>query len=101
MTYAPLMFVELGNSHPAAVAQPSVTEWKLPGAKPEDAGWTLDECLVSVQADWAIHGTGHPPTWVKADNPELEAALAAAFGCPVGYPDDLHDAYLTRSNGGT
>lgn len=28
------------------------------------------------------------PTWVSSDDPELEAALAEHYGCPIGEPDD-------------
>lgn len=28
-----------------------------------------------------------PPVWVTCEDPDLQAALADAFGCPVGQPE--------------
>lgn len=37
---------------------------------------------------WSVSGLA-APTWVSCDeNPELEAAIAARFGCPAGRPSN-------------
>ena len=69
----------------------STTTINLPG---DDERWTHDERLRAVVHDGADDGlAGHwpshsskPPAWVECDDPDLEQAIAAHFGCPIGRP---------------
>lgn len=54
----------------------------------------LDEDSLSERMRTLTHADGlwpnmsvHPAAWVECDDPELEAALATHFGCPVGMPE--------------
>jgi hypothetical protein len=53
----------------------------------------LDRWAVAVnEAEqlWAAHAHAGPPSWVSApEHPDLAAALALHFGCPVGEPQAL------------
>ena len=91
------MFVELGNRNPRGAAGPTVTEWRLQAERPEDAGWTMRECITSIAADWVLHSNDPVPVWVAGDNAELVAAVAGYFAVPVGRPDNV-DGFLTREN---
>lgn len=91
------MFVEMGNRNPKGIDRPSITEWHLSGATPEDAGWTVRECITSIAADWANHSNDPLPVWVAGDNEELVTAVGAYFAAPVGRPDNV-DGFLTREN---
>jgi len=53
----------------------------------------LDEDDLATRIRTITHADGlwprmssAPPAWVECDDPELEAALAEQFGCPVGRP---------------
>lgn len=35
---------------------------------------------------WPTHSTAPAPSWVESDDPELAAAIAEHYGCPVGRP---------------
>lgn len=35
---------------------------------------------------WAAHSAA-PPAWVESNDPQLEADVAAHYGCPIGRPD--------------
>jgi hypothetical protein len=60
-----------------------------------DPGKSLADQLRDITHDdggphtglWASHSEADAPSWVVSDSPELEAALAAHYGCPVGQPD--------------
>ena len=59
----------------------------------DDDGWTHDERVRTVahtDGHWTAHSSA-PPAWVESDDPDLEAALADHFGCPVGQPADWTD----------
>lgn len=81
--------VRLGN--PAAVTAGSrvplgeqVTSVSIPDS------YTSDEKVQTVTHQdgvWAAHSDAPGPSWVESDDPELAAALAARYGCPIGRPD--------------
>jgi hypothetical protein len=52
---------------------------------PEDV--STDEQVLAVAAFFA-HQSTKPPAWVESDDPELAAACAEHFGCPVGSPEN-------------
>jgi hypothetical protein len=37
---------------------------------------------------WPVHSAAPAPSWVESDDPDLAAALADHFGCPVGRPSN-------------
>lgn len=59
---------------------------------PDDADVT--EQTRAVVDAWRAHSSADP-AWVESDDEVLEAAVAAALGCPVGCPDngieDVHN----------
>lgn len=68
----------------------STTEISLPA---DEEGWTHDERVRTVAHEdghWRAHSS-KPPAWVESDDPELEAAFAEHFGCPVGRPAGWFD----------
>lgn len=51
---------------------------------------TLDQAVRDVTHEdglWSRHSHADAASWVECDDPELEQALAAEFGCPIGRPD--------------
>lgn len=48
--------------------------------------WTRMRTITHADGLWPSMSV-HPAAWVESDDPQLEAALSAHFGCPVGMPD--------------
>ncbi len=79
------IFNGMVHNDPTAVTQVSIPESR-----------SFDEAIRDVCHDdgtsntglWAAHSGAKAPAWVASDSPELEAALAARFGCPAGRPAD-------------
>lgn len=87
--------VYLGNPAPLDRGQPMpdqgerVTTVTIPDSRPTDAAVRdIAHNDGSPNAGlWASHSAAQAPTWVQCpDDPALEAALAARFGCPAGRP---------------
>jgi hypothetical protein len=85
-------YVKLGN--PAAMYAPGGVLTPLAPAGEElitrswqPPSYTLDEMVHNLahpaEGQWNSHSSARRPTWVWSDDPELAAALADAFGCPV------------------
>ena len=86
--------VYLGNPFPIfngrPVADPTaITRVSVPDCK------SLADAVRDIAHDngdtnnglWLSHSAAAAPSWVECDeNPELEAALAQRFGCPIGRP---------------
>lgn len=43
------------------------------------------QTITHANGVWVRNST-EPPAWVECDDPELEAALAAHYGCSIGEP---------------
>jgi hypothetical protein len=59
----------------------------------DEENWTHDERVRTVVHDdghWRAHSS-KPPAWVESDDPQLQAELAAHFGCPIGRPSGWTD----------
>lgn len=81
--------VLMGNLHPIFNGQAisdstAITDVSVPDSK------SLDHMLRDIAHEdglWRVHSADAAPSWVECPaSPELEAALADRFGCPVGRP---------------
>lgn len=76
------------NGHPVedltAITMVSVPDCKSIGDAVRDIAHDDGSANAGL---WASHSAKSKPSWVECpDNPELEAAIAARFGCPAGRP---------------
>jgi hypothetical protein len=57
----------------------------------------LNEALLAIVHRDGVVANHHAatPSWAWSDNPHVQEALAAAFGCPAGIPDDVEDTHHT------
>jgi hypothetical protein len=88
--------VVLGNPFPIFNGRPvedqtAMTVVSIPDCK------SIEDAVRDIAHDdgspngglWLSHSALSKPSWVEcADNPELEAAIAARFGCPAGRPSN-------------
>lgn len=85
--------VQLGNPLPifngVATSDPdAVTVVHIPDSK-SLADAVRDVAHVDPSGNnglWGSHSGAPAPAWVESSSPELAAALAARFGCPIGRP---------------
>ncbi len=62
-------------------------------------GVSLGEAFTTITAPggaWSSH-SDKPPAWVETSSGGLDALLAEHFGCEIGAPADLEDAYHTEN----
>lgn len=81
--------VLLGNPYPIFNGRPTVDLTAVTAVEVPDSK-SLDHAVRDITHPdglWRAHSAEPAPAWVecKAD-PELEAALAGQFGCPMGRP---------------
>lgn len=93
--------VQLGNSEPTGLDVPNVC---YVSNFDEDA--TPDEIVTSIAAVsqggvvggiWHSHSTATAPDWVWSNNPDVEEAVAAHYGCARGVPSDVEAKYYTHN----
>lgn len=102
-----MAIVQLGNSEPTGVDVPTVTTVTIPapiGSGPGEV--SVADVVTSIAAvseggitggTWQAHSTAHAPDWVWSDNPDVEEAIAAHYGCARGVPSDVEQRYYTTT----
>jgi hypothetical protein len=78
--------VRLGNTH-------ALDQGKLLDGNRVTTAYIMDENSLESRMRTLTHADGmwpamsmRPAAWVECDDPELEAALADHFNCPIGEP---------------
>lgn len=63
-------------------------ETTVMGFPTDEDGWTHDErvrTVVHADGHWSAHSS-KSPAWIESDDPDLQAAMAEHWACPVGEP---------------